>query len=138
MARLRTATALSSSLYIRNRLPQPKARIETFAPVLPNVREGSVALAVSARACSFASSKLALAAAPTPRFSRNSLREMSLLIAPPSSSSLYFKMIPRVFVQRRHQRVNMKTAHVAWVVAHRLSRHSLRIALRLFGSDAGL
>src|SRR3954470_7255236 len=83
MARLRIAAALSSFLYIRKRLPQPKARIETFAPVRPNVRDGSIALAPSARACSFVNSSPAPAAAPTPQFSRNFLREMFSLIVPP-------------------------------------------------------
>ena len=38
--RLRIAVALPSSLYLRKRLPQPNARIETFTPVRPRVREG--------------------------------------------------------------------------------------------------
>src|SRR5579863_8310227 len=40
-ARLRASSALSSSLYMRNRLPPPMARIETRAPVRPRVRLGS-------------------------------------------------------------------------------------------------
>ena len=44
----------------------------------------------------------------------------------------------RIFMQWRHHRVNAKTAHVGRIVAHRLLGHSLRIALRLLGSDAGL
>src|SRR2546421_12429936 len=41
IARLSAARAFSSSSYMRKRLPQPKARIETFALVRPRVRVGS-------------------------------------------------------------------------------------------------
>src|SRR5579864_82766 len=70
------ATALCSSLYMRKRLPQPKARIETFAPVRPSVRDGRAA--DFAPASSFNSSRLVPAAVP---ISINSLREISLLMA---------------------------------------------------------
>src|SRR5947208_2832883 len=83
MARLRIAVAASSSLYIRKRLPHPNARIETFAPVRPKVRDGSAPFAESAPAISFSSKRLVPAAAPRPTFSRNSRREISLLMAPP-------------------------------------------------------
>src|SRR6476660_469952 len=40
MARLSAAVALYSSSYMRKRLPQPKASMETFAFVRPSMREG--------------------------------------------------------------------------------------------------
>src|ERR1700688_2200312 len=83
MARLRMAVALSSSLYMRKRLPQPKARIETFAPVRPRVREGIASALGRAAATSFRSKRLVPAAVPNPRFSRNCRREISLLMVPP-------------------------------------------------------
>src|SRR3989442_10119300 len=39
-ARLRASSALSSSLYMRKRLPPPMARMETCAPVRPRARLG--------------------------------------------------------------------------------------------------
>ena len=39
-ARLIAATAASSVWYMSSRLPQPKARIETRAPVFPSTRVG--------------------------------------------------------------------------------------------------
>src|SRR5262249_55258447 len=42
------ASAFSSSSYIRKRLPQPKARMETLAPVRPRVRWGRPCEALSA------------------------------------------------------------------------------------------
>src|SRR6185503_15361303 len=81
MARFRAASALSSSRYIRKRLPHPNARIETVAPVRPRVREGSgLATAGRAAATSLSSDKLAPAAVPKPIRSRNFLRERSLLM----------------------------------------------------------
>src|SRR2546430_9541334 len=62
MARLRIAKALSSSLYMRKRLPQPKARIETFAPVRPRVREGIGSVVGRALAASLSSKRLVPAA----------------------------------------------------------------------------
>src|SRR2546426_12641735 len=41
IARFSAASALSSSWYMRKRLPHPNARIETLAPVRPRVRERS-------------------------------------------------------------------------------------------------
>src|ERR1700675_1689325 len=83
MARLRMAVALSSSLYMRKRLPQPKARIETFAPVRPKVRKGIGSVPGRGLAMSFSNKRLVLAAAPNPTFSKNCLREISLLMVPP-------------------------------------------------------
>src|SRR5437660_569364 len=40
-ARLSASSALSSSLYMRKRLPPPMARMDTRAPVLPSTRVGS-------------------------------------------------------------------------------------------------
>src|SRR6185436_975368 len=81
MARFSAARALSSSWYIRKRLPHPNARIETVAPVRPSVREGSgPAPAGRAAATSLSSDKLAPAAVPKPTRSRNFLRERSLLM----------------------------------------------------------
>src|SRR5207302_1743334 len=68
------------SLYIRKRLPQPNARIETFAPVRPKVRVGRALFSDCALPISFSSKRLVPAAAPSPTFSRNSRREISLLM----------------------------------------------------------
>src|SRR6266480_491174 len=71
MARWRAAMAFSSSPYIRKRLPQPKARMETLALVRPSVRVGSdKAPGGCASARSGKRDKPTLAVV-TPRLSRN-------------------------------------------------------------------
>src|SRR6266487_6800555 len=65
--------AASSAEYIRKRLPQPMARIDTDAPVRPSVRWGMV---VAAAAVEVARTPGNAAAAPAMAlFSRNSRRE---------------------------------------------------------------
>src|SRR3954451_20922520 len=71
-ARVRASSAASSSLYIRKRLPVPKARMETRAPVLPRTRVGSAVLPGSA-----ASVPAAMPAAAV--VSRNLRRVMDIL-----------------------------------------------------------
>src|SRR5579884_3493245 len=61
------ASASSSSLYMRKRLPLPKARMETRAPVLPRMRVGIPFELVVFGA--------AVAAAATAAAPRNSLRD---------------------------------------------------------------
>src|SRR5246127_4644928 len=96
--------ALSSSLYMRKRLPQPKARIETFAPVRPRGREGIGSVPGLALAMSFSNKRLVPAAAPNPTFSRNCRREISLLMVPPELRcrvrGAKLKIVPR-FRQER-------------------------------------
>src|ERR1700730_10131321 len=88
IARLSAASALSSSWYMRKRLPHPNARIETLAPVRPRVRDGSGSTLLGvAAATSFRSDKLAPAAVPKPIRSRNFLRESSLLMVFSSMNS---------------------------------------------------
>src|SRR4051794_41861025 len=83
IARFRIALALSSSLYMRNRLPQPKARIETFASVRPKVRLGIASAVGGAAAPSERGKSGGAAAAPPPILSRK-LRGGSLLgLGPP-------------------------------------------------------
>src|SRR5512144_1056956 len=65
---------------MRKRLPQPKAKIDTLAPVRPSVRVGKAAAGGSACATSFSNQAPAPVAAPNPTFSRNFLRERSLLM----------------------------------------------------------
>src|SRR5439155_4115433 len=71
--------AFSSSSYMRKRLPQPKARIETFAFVRPSVRLGSEAIV------GWASTIAGKSERPTPAVvrptrSRNFLRDKSFLM----------------------------------------------------------
>src|SRR4030095_12669392 len=81
IARFSASSALSSSWYMRKRLPHPNARIETLAPVRPRVRDGSGSTILGvAAAASFRSDKLAPAAVPKPIRSRKFLRESSLLM----------------------------------------------------------
>src|SRR6266550_5314492 len=74
------AMAFSSSSYMRKRLPQPKARIETFAFVRPSVRFGSEAIV------GWASTPSGKSERPTPAVvrptrSRNFLRDKSFLMS---------------------------------------------------------
>src|SRR6185437_5363899 len=94
IARFRIALALSSSLYMRNRLPQPKARIETFAPVRPKVRLGIASAVGVATAPSVRSNSVVPAAAPTPILSRNWRREISLAMDPPAD--FYYGMLAQI------------------------------------------
>src|SRR5258706_12194789 len=72
-ARAFSSTPLASSAeYIRNRLPQPMARMETEAPVRPSVRWGIVPAAASAGRGDVLRAAAALAMA---LLSRNSRRE---------------------------------------------------------------
>src|SRR2546429_232881 len=85
MARWRAAMAFSSSPYIRKRLPQPKARMETLALVRPSVRVGSdKAPGGCASARSGKRDKPTLAVV-TPRLSRNFLRDRSRVMATSNS-----------------------------------------------------
>src|SRR5271157_3522520 len=81
MAWFSTASALSSSLYIKKRLPQPKARMETLAPVRPSMRCGNPPSVAKAKFLS--QGRLTLAAPPPARLPRNLRREKSLLMATP-------------------------------------------------------
>src|SRR5436190_16576261 len=76
-ARLTASSALSSSLYMRKRLPPPKARIDTRAPVLPSTRVGSLCVLSV-----LAALETPAAMPPSAVLSRNRRREM--LINPPS------------------------------------------------------
>ncbi len=77
--------AFSSSPYIRKRLPQPKARMETLALVRPSVRVGSdKAPGGCASARSGKRDKPTLAVV-TPRLSRNFLRDRSRVMATSNS-----------------------------------------------------
>src|SRR5512143_1682273 len=77
----RTAVAWSAG-YMRKRLPQPMARIETDAPVRPSVRWGSFVVTVASVGRADGRTGIA-AAAPTarPLFSRNSLRVTPFFLA---------------------------------------------------------
>src|SRR6266705_5535170 len=71
--------AFSSSSYMRKRLPQPKARIETFAFVRPSVRFGSEAIVGWASTTS-GKSERPTPAVVRPTRSRNFLRDKSFLM----------------------------------------------------------
>src|SRR5207302_3991076 len=75
--------AFSSSSYMRKRLPQPKARMETLALVRPSVRVGND----NARGGSAMSGKRdkPTLAVVTPRLSRNFLRDRSRVMATSNS-----------------------------------------------------
>src|SRR6266699_1375678 len=72
--------AFSSSSYMRKRLPQPKARIETFAFVRPSVRFGSEAIVGWASTTS-GKSERPTPAVVRPTRSRNFLRDKSFLMS---------------------------------------------------------
>src|SRR5438034_5951996 len=71
--------AFSSSSYMRKRLPQPKARIETFALVRPSVRLGSEAIVGWASTTS-GKSEMPTPAVVRPTRSRNFLRDKSFIM----------------------------------------------------------
>src|SRR2546423_9719700 len=75
-ARLSAALAFSSSSYMRKRLPQPNARMETFALVRPSVRVGSGDTGGAAAERSGRRDRVRPAVV-TPIRSRNFLRERS-------------------------------------------------------------
>src|SRR6185503_18050285 len=81
-ARFNASSALSGSLYDRNRLPPPMARIETRAPVRPRTRLGSSPfLPASAASASFAAS------VPRAEAPRNVRRDMRIDSSPHASLS---------------------------------------------------
>src|SRR5437763_15020439 len=71
--------AFSSSSYMRKRLPQPKARIETFALVLPSVRLGSEAI-VGWASTTWGKSEVPTPAVVRPTRYRNLLRDKSFIM----------------------------------------------------------
>src|SRR5438876_5669333 len=83
-ARLTASIALSSSLYMRKRLPPPNARMDTRAPVLPSTRVGNLcSLPISAAFVTPA------AKPPSAVLSRNRRREMLIGFAVLSLCSGY-------------------------------------------------
>src|SRR5215831_4490798 len=101
MARLRAASAFSSSSYIRKRLPQPKARMETLAPVRPRVRWGRPDEALPAATLLRMGS--VTAAEPKPSRSRKPRRERSRLISASSQIPVALGFSPAVSVHRLHR-----------------------------------
>src|SRR2546429_6228740 len=71
--------AFSSSSYMRKRLPQPKARIETFALVRPSLRLGSEAI-VGWASTTWGKSEMPTPAVVRPTRSRNFLRDKSFIM----------------------------------------------------------
>src|SRR5882724_8096368 len=71
--------AFSTSSYMRKRLPQPKARIETFALVRPSMRLGSEAI-VGWASTTWGKSEMPTPAVVRPTRSRNFLRDKSFIM----------------------------------------------------------
>src|SRR5215469_10194635 len=85
--------AFSSFPYMRKRLPQPKARIETFALVRPSVRVGSETIAGWASATS-GKSERPTPAVVRPTRSRNFLRDKSFLMGTPWHERMIVSLNP--------------------------------------------
>src|SRR6516162_2839157 len=100
MARFSAASAFSSSSYIRKRLPHPKARMETLAPVRPSVRWGRPREALSA-ATLFRMGSVA-AAELRPSRSRKPRRERFLLMDDSSQIAVGLASSPAASIHRLH------------------------------------
>src|SRR5271169_6755296 len=83
IARLTASSALSSSWYIRKRLPEPKPRIGTWIPVRPRVRLGN---RLDEGAASSGPANM-----PAAIVSRNCRRFMALVSDAQHRSGLWFK-----------------------------------------------
>src|SRR5215469_13296263 len=85
--------AFSSSSYMRKRLPQPKARIETFALVRPSVRLGSEAIVGWATTTS-GKSERPTPAVVRPTRSRNFRRDKSFIMGTPRHERMIVSLNP--------------------------------------------